>query len=421
MKTLEKLVWHTEKWSVKSLKTWAKNPRRITTEAFKRLIDRIIKRGFHDVVKIDVDGTILSGNQRKKALLQLGVKEVTVLIPNRPLTEEERNQVALESNISDGQWDFGELESFNLELLTDLGFDQSELEKIWDKSTEVTDDDFDPEEELKKIKVPKSKPGDLIVMGRHKLICGDCQDPKVLRRLFGNERASMICSDPPYNINLRYDKGLGGKRNYGGKVKDDRTDKEYETFLRKTMEAALAVAHEDSHWFYYCSQLYVWLIQILFRELGMSNKSICIWAKQAANPVPTIAFSRSYEPAVYATRGKPFLAKINNLTEFMNKEIGTGNSSFDDIWTVKRLASNKMEHATSKPPTLHQKAILRCTKPGDIILDSFSGSASTLIAGEQLGRRVYAVELEPIYCDLAIKRYEALTGQRAKVYKNEKA
>ncbi|MEB5190309.1 DNA methyltransferase, partial [Pseudomonas aeruginosa] len=95
-----------------------------------------------------------------------------------------------------------------------------------------------------------------------------------------------------------------------------------------------------------------------------------------------------------------------------------GNSSFEDmrdIWAVKRMNGKKMEHATSKPPKLHQKAILRCTKPGDIILDSFSGSASTLIAAEQLKRRVFGVELEPIFCDLAIKRWEKLTGKKVEI------
>lgn len=416
MKTLEKLSWRPERRSVRTLKPWKKNPRKITAQAFKKLKERIEQRGFHDVVKIDTDNTILSGNQRKKALVELGVKEVTVLVPNRDLTDEERDKVALESNFQDGQWNFEELGSFNLEMLVDVGFDQTELENLWGEPAEVGDDKFDVEKELEKIKTPTTKPGDLLILGRHKVICGSATDPAVLKRLFGNEKASMIYSDPPYNIKLNYSKGLGGKRNHGGNVDDNRTDKEYESFLRKTMDAAMSVAKEDSHWFYYSSQLYVWLIQVLFRELGISNKSICIWAKNAANPVPSIAFGRAYEPVCYGTRGKPYLAKkITNLTEFMNKEIGTGNASFDDIWTIKRMTGKKMEHSTSKPPELHQKAILRCTKPGDIILDSFSGSASTMIAAEQLKRRVFAVELEPIYCDLAIKRFEKLTGQKAKV------
>ena len=103
----------------------------------------------------------------------------------------------------------------------------------------------------------------------------------------------------------------------------------------------------------------------------------------------------------------------------MNKEFTTGNNlltevnEFIDIWTAKRLSAKDYEHATSKPPQLHEKAIKRCTKPGDIILDSFLGSGSTLLAGEQLGRRVYGCDLEPRFCDLVIKRYEAFTGNKA--------
>ena len=112
---------------------------------------------------------------------------------------------------------------------------------------------------------------------------------------------------------------------------------------------------------------------------------------------------------------------IQNLNEVLNKEITTGNNLLEetldelDVWLVKRLSHKDYEHATSKPPKLHEKAIRRCTKPGDIILDSFSGSGSTLIAGDQLKRKVYAVELEPIFCDLVIKRYEKLTGIKAKI------
>ena len=108
----------------------------------------------------------------------------------------------------------------------------------------------------------------------------------------------------------------------------------------------------------------------------------------------------------------------------MNGETTTGNDLLDeisDIWAVKRLAGKDYKHATSKPPKLHEKAIKRCSKPGDIILDSFSGSASTMIAAEGLKRRVYAVELEPAFCEIAIRRYEKLTGDKVRIiHKDEK-
>lgn len=419
---MSKIIWHTEVKKVKDLIPFGDNPRKITKEALEKLKKRIADRGFHDVIVIDTKNTILSGNQRKKALEQLGITDVTVLIPNRKLTEEEKNQIILESNLNDGEWDFEKLKSFDMGTLTDIGFNQIDLANIWDEHLEARDDEFDEKKELEKIKEPKTKLGDLIILGSHRLICGSSTDPVVVKKLFGDERASMIYSDPPYNINLSYSKGVGGKRNFGGNVKDDRTDGEYKEFIKQTLENALSIAKKDAHVFYWSDQKYIWLIQTLYREFGIENKRVCLWLKNSQNPVPTVAFNKCYEPCTYGVRNKPYIAKnIQNLNEVLNKELTTGNNLLNealdhlDLWMVKRLSGKDMEHATSKPPMLHQKAIRRCTKPGDIILDSFSGSGSTLIAGEQLKRRVFAVELEPIFCDLAIRRFETLTGIKAKI------
>ncbi len=421
----QKLVWHPEKRRVRDLKIWSANPRKISKEAFEKLKERITKRGFHDVIKIDQDGTILSGNQRKKALLELGVQEVTTIVPNRKLSQEERNSIGLESNINDGTWEFESLKTFDLDLLKDIGFSAEDL-SFWDKELEVKDEGFDIEKELSKIKKPTTKLGDLIVLGNNKLICGNSSDPEVLKKLFGNERASTIYSDPPYNLSYDYNKGLGGKKNYGAEVKDNRSFDEYKEFLRKSLVAALSVTNKDSHVFYWSDQIYVGVLQELYRELGIANKRICLWIKNGQNPTPGVAFNKCYEPCTYGTLGSPYIAKdITNLNEVMNREITTGNNLLEetldnlDVWLVKRLSGKEYEHATSKPPKLHEKAIRRCTKPGDIILDSFSGSGSTMIAGEQLKRKVYAVELEPVFCDLAIRRWEKLTGKKVKVIRHE--
>lgn len=424
MKT--QLVWHTGKRRVNDLIPQDNNPRKITDKQMSDLQKNLKRFNLVEIPAVDHNNKILAGHQRIKALQLLGRGEelIDIRLPNRKLTKSESERYLIASNALGGDWDTEALKSFDLDLLTDIGFDSAELSKFWDKELKVKEEEFDERVELSKIKTPTTKLGDLILLGSNRLICGNSGDPEVLKRLFGKDKASMVYSDPPYNIKLNYSGGLGGKRNYGGSVKDNRTDKEYESFLRENMRAALVVTNPDCHWFYWCSQLYVWLIQVLYRELGIENKSICLWAKNSQNPVPSIAFNRSYEPAVYGTAGRPYLAEdITNLNEFLNKEVTTGNSSFEelrDIWTVKRLHGKEMEHATSKPPRLHEKAIRRCTKPGDIILDSFSGSGSTLIAGEQLKRKVYAVELEPVFCDLAIRRWEKLTGKKVKIIRHEK-
>lgn len=421
---MEKLQWHTVQKRVNDLIPQEINPRIISDKQMSDLKKSLKRYNLVEIPAIDLDGKILSGHQRSKALQLLGRGEelIDVRIPNRQLTKEESDSYLIASNALGGDWDFEKLKSFDLDLLIDIGFDQIDLSHLWDKELEVKDEDFDVEEELKKIKIPTTRLGDLIYLGPHKLLCGSSADPKNLQRLFGDEKASMIYSDPPYNINLNYSKGIGGRKDYGGNVNDNRSYEEYKDFIKNTLVTALTVTKPDCHIFYWCDQTYIGLIQGLYRELGIVNKRVCLWLKNSQNPTPNIAFNKCYEPAVYGVKGKPYITpSIQNLNEVMNKELTTGNSLlgeiFDelDIWLVKRLSGQKYEHATSKPPTLHEKAIRRCTKPGDIIFDSFAGSGSTLIAGEQLKRKVYTVDLEPVFCDLIIKRYEKLTGRKARV------
>lgn len=419
---MQKLTWKTERRRVNDLVPFEKNPRTISPKQLADLTKSLKKFNLVEIPAIDKDGKILAGHQRLKVLQVLGRgdEEIDVRVPNRKLTEKEAEQYLISSNALGGDWDFEKLKSFNLDMLLDIGFDQIDLSHLWDKELEVQGEDFDVDEELDKIKKPKTKPGDLIHLGPHRLLCGSSTNPDNLKRLFGEDKATMIYSDPPYNINLNYSQGIGGKKDYGGNVKDNRTYDEYKNFIKETLTSALSVTKPNSHVFYWCDQTYIGLIQELYRELGIVNKRVCLWLKNSQNPVPSVAFNKCYEPAVYGIQGKPYIAPtIQNLNEVLNKEITTGNNLLEetldhlDVWLVKRLSGKQYEHATSKPPKLHEKAIRRCTKPGDIILDSFSGSASTLIAGEQLKRKVYAIELEPVFCDLAIKRYEKLTGTKA--------
>lgn len=421
---MQKLQWCTVQKRVNDLIPQEVNPRVISDKQMLDLQKNLKRFNLVEIPAIDKDGHILAGHQRIKALQLLGRGDevIDVREPNRKLSKKEAEKYLIASNALGGDWDFEKLKSFDLDMLIDIGFDQIDLAKFWDKELEVKDENFDVEKELAKIKKPVTKLGDLIILGNHRLICGSSGDPKVIDRLFGKEKASMIYSDPPYNINLSYNKGIGGKKSYGGNVQDNRSDTEYKEFLKKGLTNALSVVDSNTHIFYWCDQVYIGLIQELYRELGISNKRVCLWIKNGHNPTPGVAFNKCYEPCVYGVRGKPYIAKdIQNLTEVMNKDVTGGNSMLDeiDVWLMKRLSSKDYEHATSKPPKLHEKAIRRCTKPGDIILDSFSGSASTLIAGEMLKRKVYAVELEPIFCDLAIRRFEKLTSIKAKITHHE--
>ncbi|MCA9359943.1 DNA modification methylase [Candidatus Kaiserbacteria bacterium] len=421
------LTWHTEERKVDALLPHKKTPRKISKEQADRLKQSLETYGLVEIPAVDLDGTILAGHQRIKALQLLGRgnEQIDVRVPNRKLTEKEAEAYMIGSNSITGEWDFDLLKNFEMDLLADLGFDQKELDDIWNKSLKK---DFDPEKELKKIKKATTQPGDIIELGKHRLICGDSLKQETLVRLFGDERADMIMSDPIYNISIDYNKGIGGKQAYGGTVDDSKSDSEYKEFLKASMEAGLAVTKPDAHVFYWSDETYIWLIQTLYRELGIKNKRVCLWLKNGQNPTPGVVFNKCYEPCTYGTRGKPKLVKgVNKLNEVLNAEMTTGNeliqqvTDFFTIWPEARLSSKEYEHSTMKPVALYEKAIRRCTKAGDIILDSFNGSGSNLMAAEKLGRRVFAVEIEPIFCDLTIKRFEAETGLKAKVIRHEKA
>lgn len=426
---MKKLSWTTVQKRVDDLIPQEINPRKITDKQLLDLKRSLKKFNLVEIPAVDSDGTILAGHQRIKALqlLDRGKELIDIRVPNRKLTAQEAKEYLIGSNKLGGDWDYDLLKAFDFETLSFAGFDPIEIASFWDDKNETKEDSFNVEKELQKIKDPKTKPGDIIYLGKHKILCGDSTDPNNLVRLFGSERASMIYSDPVYNISIDYDGGIGGNKEYGGSVNDTRTFEEYRLFIKDSLTAALSVSDSDTHIFYYCDQIYIGLIQDIYRSLGIANKRVCLWLKNSQNPVPKVFCNKAYEPAVYGTRGRPYLAEsITNLNEVMNREFTTGNDlvtqvdDFLEIWTAKRLSAKEYQHATSKPITLHEKAIKRCTRPNDIILDSFLGSGSTLLAGEQLGRRVYGCELEPRFCDLIANRYEALTGTKPIIEHYEK-
>jgi len=418
-----KLIWQTETRIVSELMPSIKNPRTMSPKQIGDLKKSIQTFNLVEIPVIDTDNNLIAGHQRLYAmqLLNRGSELIDVRVPNRKLSDEEKDQYMIASNAISGSWDYEKLKVFPTELLVDFGFDPIDLSKIWDKNISVSDDDFNEKKELEKIKETNIKNGDIIIMDKHKLICGDATDITVLKKLFADEHASMIYSDPIYNIDLDYNKGIGGNKNYGGDVNDKRSEQEYTDLIQKSIKCALSVSSTNTHVFYWADQTYIWLLQTLYTKLGIQNKRVCLWIKNGHNPTPSVAFNKAYEPCIYGVRGKPFLSDKKDITEILNKGIGNGNATLDDIWAIKRLNKSLYKHATSKPPQLHEKPILRCTKLNDIILDSFAGSGSTLIACEQLKRRSYSVELEPIFCELIKNRWEKLTGKNSLIINGHEA
>lgn len=398
------------------------NPRYWSDKARKDLRQSILRFGLTEPLLVNAypkrKNRILSGHFRWTIAKELNIEIVPVVFVSIASEKKER-ELLLRMNANQGQWDFELLKSFDIDLLLGVGFDPGDLSAAFDDNLEIEDNGWDDEAELKKIKTTNIKFGDAFLLGRHKLICGDSLDPKTVATLMGDARADMINIDPPFNINLSYEKGVGGKGNYGGTTNDRRTDSEYRVFIKTLMQNALAAAKPDCHSFFWCDERWVWLFQELYKEVGVDSKRLCIWVKDNASPTPALAFNKVTEFCAYGVRGSPYLSdRIKNLNEFLNKELTTGNRLSEEImdmlniWLVKRLPGNQYEHPTQKSPKLHEKALRRCTRPGDVVLDLTAGSGSILSACEQLKRIAYLSEIEPIFCQLCINRFKQISNEK---------
>jgi len=418
----KQLTWHTDTRTVDNLVPYDKNPRTLSDKQQKDLEASITKFNLVEIPAINTDNVVIAGHARLKImqLLGRGQEEIEVRVPDRTLTKKEFEEYLLRSNKNTGSWDYELLKSFDTSFLLDIGFDDTDLSSIWNDVLEIEDDEFKLEKEVQKAEKTTIKTGDFFQLGNHRLICGDSTKKEVVAKLLGETKAQMVYCDPPYNISLDYNKGVGGKASYGGNVDDKKTDIDYRMFLKGAMESTLSASEKDAHHFWYCDQAYVGMLQSLYLELGISYKRTALWIKNGINPTPQIAFSKLYEPCVYGITGKPYLSpKHTKLAEILNNDIGIGNATIDDItdmldiWLAKRESGDDYQHPTQKPLSLHERPINRCTKIGDNVLDVFGGSGSTLLACEQMKRNSYLVEMNPVFCQLIINRYETFTGEKA--------
>lgn len=400
------------------------NPRKWSGEAIKKLTEGFKRFGIIDPIICNSapnrKNIVIGGHFRLKIAKDLGYKEIPVVYVKIPDIEKEK-ELNLRLNKNTGDWDFELLKEFDIEMLLDVGFDDTDLSNIWDENLEIEDDDFDIEKEIEKAKSTNIKTGDLFQLGNHFLICGDSHIKETLDNLMKDKKATMAYNDPIYNIKLDYNKGVGGKANYGGNINDNKSDSEYKEFLKQGIENSLRHMEKDIHIFTWCDQRYIWLLQTLYQEFEIKNERVCLWIKNGFNPTPNVAFNKLIEPCVYGTIGRPYLSPLSTKAcEILNKEIGTGNRTLDDIldiidiWLAKRDAGTEINHSTQKPLSLHEKPLKRCTKPGDIVLDIYGGSGSTLLSCEQLKRICYTSEINPIFVQLIINRYEIYANQKAK-------
>ena len=422
---MKKITWTNERRKVAELLPASYNPRSLSEDEKRNLQASIVENGEVEPVVINIgtrNNTLIGGHQRCVVYAELGIQEIDVRVPSQELTLDEEKRLNLHLNHSTGHLEFEKLKEMDMDMLLDVGFGDEELQLMFD-NVDVLDDEYNVGRAIKEMKEPTVAPGEVWQLGDHKLMIGDSTQPDALLKLMGGDLADMIISDPPYNIGLDYSKGISTDGKYEGTYtgkKDSKKDTIYASFIDASIKAALAVTKPDAHIFYWCDEKYIWLLQTIFAENKIDNKRVCLWIKNNFNMTPQIAFNKVYEPCVYGIRGTPFMNKnIKNLNEILNAEIGSGNQVHEEImdmitlWVEKRVNAQDYTHPTEKPVTLSQKPLKRCSTPGHIILDSFAGSGSSLMAAHQLNRKWRGMEQDVVFGSIIVDRFEKFTGIKA--------
>jgi len=414
------------KIKIEEIKKNPKNPKLHSDDLIEQSINEM---GYISPIVVDENNMILAGHGRLSALIKLNYKEVEVIVKKGLTKKQKEKYMLLDNKLTErGGWDAELLKEFEIGDLLEAGFETDDLNNMWNDVLELEDDNFDVEKAIREIEKPIVKEGELYQLGDNFLLCADSTKEENVLKLMQGNKAEMIYCDPPYNIGLNYSTGIGTSTKYRKDfpdlkykgVKDNKKTPEYKKFLDATIKNSLTASEKDAHIFYWCDENYIWLLQQLYQEKKIRPDRVCLWIKNNFNVTPQKAFNKVYESCVYGTIGKPYLNKnFKNFNEILNKEIESGNQGLDEIlsminiWLVKRDNTQEYQHPTQKPITLHERPIKRCTKPGDIILDLFGGSGSTLISAEQSKRKAYLCEIDPIFATVILKRFEQYSGKKA--------
>lgn len=379
---------------------YARNPRK-NDAAIAKVAASIKEYGFRQPIVVDEEMVIIAGHTRLQAAQTLGLKKVPVHVATG-LTQAQIKAYRLADNRTheDAEWDeellaieLGELNELGFDL--DLtGFDAIELEDLLDGEpmAGLTDDDEVPEAP----KIPVSKEGDIWLLGDHRLICGDSTKAETMKALMGDELADMVFTDPPYNVDYGQtmkDNVRGNKR----KIKNDNLGADFQKFLTDACTEMVKVCKGALYICMSSSELHT--LHRAFADAGGKWSTFIIWAKNTFT-MGRSDYQRQYEPILY---GWPE----------GNKHFWCGDRSQSDVWNYNKPRVNDL-HPTMKPVELVCRGIENSSKTKDIVLDSFGGSGTTLIACEKLQRKARLIELDPCYVDVIVKRWEEFTGNTAK-------
>jgi DNA modification methylase len=391
-----------ERRSISSIIPYARNSRTHSDEQVAQIAASINEWGFTNPILIDIDGEIIAGHGRLLAAQKLGLKEVPCITAVGWSDAQKKAYVIADNKLAlNAGWDndmlsieFGELKDldFNLDL---IGFDSDELANILkEPETEgLTDEDAVPEAP----EVPVTVEGDVWVMGKHRLICGDSTAIDTVEKVMP-ETANMVFTDPPYLMDFSGGIHADGSKSFNashGKIKNDKMSKEEgDNFLDEIN--SIIKLKVDGAFYITFYRLGIDQYYASFNRVGLKCRSLIIWDK-GNHTLSNSDYMSMYEPMFYGW--------VNN-----HKFYGGKNGM--DIWRIKRTAKNDL-HPTMKPVELCEKAIEDGSQMNGIVLDLFGGSGSTLIACEKKNRICRMMELDPKYCDVIVKRWQEFTGKSA--------
>lgn len=376
---------------------YEKNPRK-NDEAVKYVAESIKQFGFKVPIVIDKDGIIVAGHTRYKAAKKLNLKEVPCIVAD-DLTDEQVKAFRLADNkvAEKSEWDFDlltdELDDLFEFDMTVFGFEDETEEE----PAEVVEDDYDivPPEE------PKAKRGDIYKLGNHRLMCGDSTSINDVGRLMAGEKASMGFTDPPWNVNYGAVKE-GNAQGYRPRtiLNDFMGTEDFKEFMNKAF-ASLNFAMKDGAMTYVVMSAQEWGNMML--TLAQNNyhwSSTIIWNKDSL-VLSRKDYHTKYEPIWYGWKEGSRICPLEDRKQ-------------SDVWDIPRPKKSE-EHPTMKPVELVARAITNSSKKGDIVIDLFGGSGTTLIASEQTDRCCRMMELDPKYVDVIVNRWEEFTGEKAEL------
>jgi DNA modification methylase len=405
-----------------ALRPYPGNARRHSRAQIKQIAKSIETFGFTNPILVTDELEILAGHGRAAAAQLIGMTQAPIVrLSNLSLAERKAYVLADNKLAINAGWD-KEVLAIELQGLIDLGFDVEttgftlgEIEVVLEEATEsATSDSSDGlEDEVPVVKdVAVTRRGDVWQAGRHRLVCGDARDKSAYEALLAGEIADLIFTDPPYNVPIDgHVCGLGRVRHKEFAMGvGEMSATEFTSFLEQTLGAAAERCRDGAIAFVCMDWRHMGELLTAGKQVFAELKNLCVWNKTNAGMG---SFYRSKHELVFAFKR----GTSPHVNSFGLGETGRPRNNVWDYPGVSSIGPNRMEelamHPTVKPTRLVADAIKDCSRRGDLVLDPFGGSGTTLISAEKTGRSARLIEYDPAYCDTILRRFERLTGKQA--------